>query len=204
MNSVNDMAEKVKEFSQTTNEEQVEIFSLKRKIADQLLNPGFDPTLSDQSKSLMFEQYRLLVDCTNKTEERRGLSNNVFLSINGFIASFFIIRPDQLIHLQIQDLPASMLFALGGLFVSWEWLKVSKSYKKINTTNFLLIKACEKLLPTNLFSVKGILEGNQENENAGSQGNIVLNKEHLLPKAFIFLYFAYFVYIFYFFINGAI
>lgn len=204
MQNIKDMTEKVKEFSQGTNEVQAEISLLKRKITEQLLNPNFDPAIADQGKLLMFEQYRLLVDCTNKTEERRGTSNNIFLSINGLIASFFLIKPDQLIHLQIQDLPASMLFALAGLFVSWEWLKVSKSYKKINTTNFLLIKELEKFLPTNVFSVKGLVEGRQDNEIAGSQGNIVLNKENLLPKTFIFLYFAYFIYIFYFFVNGSI
>lgn len=200
MNAINEMPGKIKDFHET----QADIPLSKHKIAEQLLNPKFDPTLSDQSKQLMFEQYRLLVDCTNKTEERRGNSNNVFLSINAFIASFFVIKPDQLIHLQIQDLSAAMSFALGGLFVSWEWLRVSNSYKKINTTNFLLIKVFEELLPTNVFSVKGLLEGKQDNENAGSIGHIVLNKENLLPKTLIFLYFAYFAYIFYFFINGVI
>jgi hypothetical protein len=204
MHTINEMVENVKEVSHDSNEAQAEISLVKRKVAEQLLNANFDPSLADQSKQLMFEQYRLLIECTNKTEERRGVSNNIFLSINGFIASFFIIRPEQLIHLQMKDLPASMLFALGGLFVSWEWLKVSKSYKKINETNFLLIKALEKFLPTNVFSLKGVLEGRQDNAIAGSQGNVILKKENLLPKAFIFLYFAYFVYIFYFFVNGSI
>lgn len=206
MSTVNEVAENVKEFSKPDNiNKAADDLLFRRKIADQLVNPQYEAKPEQNFKTqLMLEQYKLLIDGANKTEERRGTSNNVFLGINGFIGTFFVIRPDQLINMQMNHLPATILFALVGLFVSWAWLKVSVSYKKINSTNYVLIKAFEKFLPTYVFSVKGMVEGKRENENAGSEGNIVLNKENLLPKAFIFLYLVYLFYIFYYFLNGLI
>ncbi|HEV2524678.1 MAG TPA: hypothetical protein VGU44_06060 [Gammaproteobacteria bacterium] len=81
---------------------------VKNKIAAELVNTNFDPDSrnADQflfsNKQVMFEQYKMLVDSAHKAEERRGVSNNIFLGINGLLASFFVF-PEKIIHIQIME-----------------------------------------------------------------------------------------------------
>ncbi|HXH54660.1 MAG TPA: hypothetical protein VNK03_02830 [Gammaproteobacteria bacterium] len=145
----------------------------------------------------------MLVDSAHKAEERRGVSNNIFLGINSLITSFFVF-PEEIIHIHIKGVPASLLFALVGMFVSWEWLKVISSYKKINFINYSLINSFEKFFTTYVFSLKGEVEVEHEEENSHKTGSIILKKEHFLPKAFFFLYFSYFVLIVSYFLNSLI
>ena len=58
------------------------------EISANLINKNFNPSDRVQkpeefsNRDMMFEQYKLLVDSSNKIEERRGGSNNIFIGIN--------------------------------------------------------------------------------------------------------------------------
>lgn len=167
---------------------EVYIAQIKNKIAQKLINSDFDPNAKN---SVFIDQYKLLIDSAHKIEERRGGSNNIFLGINTLLASF-LVRPAQLTSLHLKDLPLLILLVSIGIFISWEWLKVTASYKKLNFINYSLISSFEKFLPTYIFSLRGEIEAEQEEERKPTnKANIILIKENLLPKAFILLYFIY-------------
>lgn len=168
------------------------IASIKNEVSEKLINPNFDCNNRDSSQGL-FEQYKLLVDSAHKGEERRGNSNNIFLGVNSLIASFLIHPATAILNIQAKDLPISILFTLIGIFVSWEWLKVNMSYKKLNFINYAMINALEKLLPCSVFSLRAKMETAPAAEEYANIGNIILTKENLLPLAFFLLYFIYFV-----------
>lgn len=70
----------------------------------------------------------------------------------------FLVRPSQLSTAQTKDLLVLLFLTVIGALISWNWLKVTNSYKKLNTVNFLLIQNFEKFLPTNVFSLRAELE----------------------------------------------
>ena len=168
------------------------IAKVKSEISEKLINPNFDPNNKEKSQEL-FEQYKLLVDSAHKGEEKRGNSSNIFLGVNSLIASF-LIHPATVTHnLETKDLSISVLFTFIGIFISWEWLRVIRSYKNLNFINYVMINALEALLPSSTFSLRAKIEMGIASEKSSNVGNAVLVKENLLPLAFILLYLIYFV-----------
>jgi len=173
--------------------------SLKEKISQKLMNVNFetiyrhnnkDEIPPGQKEQLMFDQYKLLIESAHKIEERRSASNNIFLGINTLLASF-LIRPTQLVDLHIKNVPLLILLMVIGMSLSWDWLKVTASYKKINLINYSIIQTIEQFLPTYIFSLRAEIETELEAEKPSNRGNIILIKENFLPKAFFLFYFIY-------------
>lgn len=174
------------------------IQQLKENISKNLLNSKFeiqkrsDTELLFSNKQLMFEQYRLLIDSAHKIEERRSASNNIFLGVNTLLSSF-MVSPYQLLKAELKDLSMLISLTLVGMFICFDWIKVTASYK-INYINFLLIKSFEELLPSKVFSLRAELEQIkpefkvQEHDKA----NIILAKENTLQKLFAYFYVVYF------------
>ena len=168
------------------------IAKVKSEVSKKLIHPNFDPNDKEKSEEL-FEQYKLLVDSAHKGEEKRGNSSNIFLGVNSLIASF-LIHPATVSHsMQIKDLFISFLFTLIGVFISWEWLGVLSSYKRLNFINYVMINAIEELFPSSAFSLRAKIEMGVAAEKYSNIGNAVLAKENLLPLAFILLYLVYFM-----------
>lgn len=162
------------------------IMTVKANIAEQLIKTDW------QSKEgVLFEQYKLLVDSAHKAEERRGSSNNIFLGVNSLIASFLVHPATEILHIQAKDIPVSSLFTLVGMFVSWEWVKVNMSFKKLNLINYVMISTFEKLFPSCVFSLRAKIETDSADEKGSNVGNIILAKDNLLPIAFFLLYSIY-------------
>ena len=148
-------------------------------------------------KQLMFEQYKLLIDSSHKIDERRGNSNNFFVSINTIFISFLLSNSTKLKDLDTIYIPFLELLVLVGIIIAWYWLRVINSYKKLNYVNYSLIQALEKLLPTFTFSLRGKIEADQDDNQASNRANIILIKENILPKLFLFIYILCFLSILY-------
>lgn len=146
------------------------------------------------NKQFAFEQYKLLVDSSHKIEERRSGTNSIFLGLNTLLASF-LIRPSQLTDLKIMDIPFLIVLVLIGIFISWDWIKVTEAYKRLNFINYCMIQSFEKKLPTNVFSLRGEIEEGmaEEPKSSGSKANIILIRENLLIKLFLLFYFLYLI-----------
>lgn len=142
------------------------------------------------NKSIMVEQYKLLVDSSHKIEERRGASNNVFIGINTILVSVLANSP-KLIKIEIYYIPLIALLGFIGILISYDWLKVINSYKKLNFLNYALIHSLENLLPTYVFSLRAKLEAEEAEQKIKNRGSSVLMNEKLLPKVFLSIYFIY-------------
>ena len=132
------------------------------------------------NRQFMFEQYKMLVESAHKIEERRGNSNNVFIGINTILISVMIhVYPAQLSKLDIYNMFPLLFLTLIGILLSWDWLKVISSYKKLNSLNYFLIEEFEKLLPTYVFSLRGKMETDQLDLKRSSRANVILIGEKL-------------------------
>ncbi len=134
----------------------------------------------------------MLVDSAHKIEERRGGSNNIFIGINTILVSV-LVHLAQFTKIETSDMPLVPFLTLIGILISWDWLQVIGSYKKLNSLNYSLIKSFENLLPTRVFSLRGKMETEQPNSKPGTRANIILISENLLPKAFLSIYSIYFI-----------
>ena len=61
------------------------------RIEALLINTAFDKT-NTSIKNVLFEQYKRLVDSSQKNEERRRDSNNIFLAINSIFVTVLTQR----------------------------------------------------------------------------------------------------------------
>jgi len=180
--------------------DEIDSQSIKDKIVKKLINPiaNFEhrKTSSDvefSDKQIMLEQYKLLIDSAHKVDERRGGSNNFFVSINTIFVSFVLVDPFKFQVLEIKHIPLLELLMLVGIIIVWDWSRILNSYKKLNYVNYLLIKALEMQLPTFVFSLRGEIEAEQEDKKSSDKSNIILIKENILPKTFLFIYIIYFL-----------
>jgi hypothetical protein len=171
------------------------------RISKNLMNKDVDKDYRNQNqieysnKNLMFEQYKLLVDSSHKIEERRASSNNIFIGINTLLITILVqIHPKQLGDVEVGNIITLLCLILIGILISWDWLKVIASYKKLNSLNYSLIEAFENLLPTYVFSLRGKMEAEEaDSSKPSSRANIILISENLLPKAFVLIYSIYFL-----------
>ena len=163
------------------------------KISKNLINSQFSSRGIGENKGevsdrdFMFEQYKLLIDSAHRIEERRGGSDNIFIGINTVIVSV-LISSDNLTINDIFRLPLGVSLVIIGLSIAWNWLRVITAYKKLNFLNYSLIEAFEVLLPTRVFSLRAKMEAEEDDQHKKNRANIILNKESLLPKAFLLIY----------------
>lgn len=156
-----------------------------------IINQG-ENEVDSNSKNNIVEQYKLLVDSSHKIEERRSSSNNVFIGINTILVSVLANSP-QLIKIEVYYLPFIASLGFIGILISYDWLKVINSYKKLNFLNYALIQSLEKFLPTYVFSLRAKLEAEQPDQKIKNRGSSILMNEKLLPQVFLSIYSIYFL-----------
>ena len=168
------------------------------EISANLINKNFNPSDRVQkpeefsNRDMMFEQYKLLVDSSNKIEERRGGSNNIFIGINTILVSI-LVHLEQLAMAETSEMFLVPVLTFVGILIAFDWLKVIDSYKKLNSLNYSLIKSFENFFPTYVFSLRGKMEADHPNTQPGTRANLILISENLLPKVFLITYSVYFV-----------
>jgi len=133
------------------------------------------------STSVTLEQYKLLIDSAHKVEERRSGSNNIFIGANTIMALIIVNYPKE------AGLKAPLIatLAIAGIFMALYWLRMIRSYEKVNFINYCLISVFEKLMPTSVFSLRAQLGEDALNGRA----NEVSKNERFLPKVFLLIYF---------------
>jgi hypothetical protein len=160
---------------------------IKNKIESKLFN-GHVNFNNPTEKQEFFDQYKMIVESAQKTEERRKDVNNTFITINWiFFAAF-----SQMVHLN--EVKAGSALMLGfllivAIFISIHWLVLIDSFKRLNFINYSLIQSFENLMPTMVFSLRTDVMA--ELEGGANKGNVILEKETLIPKLFLILYTIY-------------
>lgn len=97
------------------------------------------------SKEILFEQYKLFVECAEKNSSRRNAANNYFLAVNSFLISFSA-------YLISFDFAWWHLFiSVAGISVCVLWSFALISYRNLNESKFQIIHKIEKKLPVKLY-----------------------------------------------------
>jgi hypothetical protein len=103
------------------------------------------------------------------------------------------LRARVIIKIEVYYLPFIASLGFIGILISYDWLKVINSYKKLNFLNYALIQSLEKFLPTYVFSLRAKLEAEQPDQKIKNRGSSILMNEKLLPQVFLSIYSIYFL-----------
>lgn len=128
------------------------------------------------------DQYKLIIDSSHKIGERAKDSNLVYITANSIFVPFLIKFYD----LKSADVSNIIIFTclIGtGMLICHNWLTVMKAYRKVNYSNYLIIKVFEQFLPTSVFSLRVRLS-----DPASEKGNFVSHREKIIPNIFIVMY----------------
>jgi len=99
---------------------------------------------------LKIEQYKIMVNSTEKVTDQRMKVNNLFFTITSSILSVALILGKTYSFVPLSVLAMTILTLLA-LMTSYFWEKLVSSYGKLNTGKFKLINRLEKELRTNMF-----------------------------------------------------
>ncbi|MHB9025012.1 MAG: RipA family octameric membrane protein [Armatimonadota bacterium] len=100
----------------------------------------------DLYEAHLFEQYKILVDSTQRISDRRISANTYLLTVNSFLVTLFGIAKSTQYHGV-----ALAVIPLVGLFISIAWWILIDSYKVLNSAKFDVIHKFEDLLPVAVF-----------------------------------------------------
>lgn len=127
----------------------------------------------------LLEQYKLYVESAQKISERRLNSSNFFLAINSSLVAVFGIVLSSFGHHRW-----NAAIPLTGIFVSFVWLRLVKSYKDLNTTKFVVIHELETHLPAALFRHEWYVCGHGDSKKYRP----VTHTEQWIPVVFMAFY----------------
>lgn len=138
------------------------------------------PVKPDSTK---IELYKLYVETAEKVSDRRSSANTWMLSVNTALVGFYaFLEKDKEIIVSSERQIWLLAIPVTGLIISFAWLSLLVSYRKLNQAKFHIIHEIEEDLPYKLF----ILENIKLTE-AKHWG--LSNIESWIPMAFFVLYF---------------
>jgi hypothetical protein len=132
--------------------------------------------------SHLFEQYKILVESSQKVTDRRASANRFFLTANTAIVSFmgfsFSIIKDYFEYPMI-------LFSITGILLCIFWINTIITYRQLNTGKFSVIHQLEARLPAKLFCYEWKILGEGKEQKKYHK---LTNVEQVIPKMFMALY----------------
>lgn len=109
-----------------------------------------DKPVSEEARlNVVVEQWKLLVDTTERVSTRRSLTNTFFLGINAavftLLAAFWTKGP-------VSWGAVPLVFPLVAVLVSClVWLALLQSYRRLNQAKFQIVHELERQLPAAVF-----------------------------------------------------
>jgi hypothetical protein len=104
----------------------------------------------DKSLDILFEQYKLYVELTDRISERRQRVNTFFLSLNSILVTGLTI-----FLTQIGGASANcnwiLIAIIAGVIACVTWRRLILSYGQLNAGRFEVIHLLESRLPARLF-----------------------------------------------------
>ncbi len=134
-------------------------------------------------KTHLLQQYKLYVEAADRVSARRATSNTFFLATNTALVTIMGFAIPQL--LDAQHSLWAMLYALGGIFLTYYWTTIIKSYRQLNTAKFQVIHELEQRLPVKLYDYEWELLGNGVNAAKYKQ---LTKVEQRVPYVFMAIY----------------
>ena len=117
------------------------------------LFPGGAPPGDDQTRSVLIEQYKLLVETSERVVARRQTANTFFLSIN----SLLLVAAGVLVR-EAAGAAVGVLGIIGlailGTAVCLAWRRMVVSFRQLNAAKFEIIHLMEDHLPAATFKAE--------------------------------------------------
>ncbi len=118
------------------------------------LFPAGPPSPDDWAQQSLVEQYRLLVESSERVISRRQTANTFFLSINSALLIFagVLFRETDLTSVVAGVGGAGL--SLIGLFINFAWRRMVTSSRQLNDAKFKIIHLIEFHLPAAVFTAE--------------------------------------------------
>jgi hypothetical protein len=148
----------------------------------------------DKYKDHLLEQYKLYVETSQQTSERRQNANNFLLTVNSSLVALYVTFLSTFGHHHW-----NALIPVTGLFVCFLWYSTVDSYKDLNTAKFKVIHELEEQLPVALFKHEWYVCGQNRKKTEKPIEDKYIPLTHLerwIPVAFAGLYVVLVVYSF--------
>jgi hypothetical protein len=104
----------------------------------------------DKSLTILFEQYKLYVELTDRVSERRQSVNTFFLSLNSILITGLTIFLTQVGGIQA-NCNWILIAIAAGIVACATWRRLVRSYGQLNAGRFEVIHLLESRLPARLF-----------------------------------------------------
>ena len=140
----------------------------------------------DKYQDHLLEQYKLFVETSQHTSDKRQNANNYLLTLNSSLVTLFVVFLSTFgQHWWNVLIPAT------GLIVCSIWYSLVDSYKDLNTAKFDVIHELEEQLPVALFRHEWWVSGHNRKKKDKSVEDKYVPLTHLerwIPVAFAALY----------------
>ena len=128
-------------------------------LEDALFPSGIEFDQSD--RSLIFEQYRMLVETSERLVARRQTVNAFFLSVHTLLLSAigFNFQPAFSGSGWTGPLAAVVGLCIAGMLVAYTWRRMVSSFRQLNAGKFAVIEQLERHLPAAMFKAEWVALG---------------------------------------------
>ena len=127
-----------------------------------LLFPHGPPPSEDRGDQSLLDQYRLMVESSERVVARRQTANTFFLSINSalLIAAALLFREGDVLSVVGGSIGAAL--NVTGLLICFVWWRMVTSFRQLNTAKFRIIHLLEQHLPAAIFKAEWAALGEGE------------------------------------------
>lgn len=142
-----------------------------------------DIAIEIESKKILFEEYKLLLQTSENLIARRQIMNTFFLTANGVLFSMLGLITSALIKKDLFMYQATVLTVGALLCISWKSLIMS--YGQLNTGKFAVLNKLERYLPVSIFSAEWVALGEGKNKKIYKS---FTKSEKIIPILFLSIY----------------
>jgi hypothetical protein len=140
----------------------------------------------DKYQDHLLEQYKLFVQTSQATSDKRQNANNYLLTLNSSLVTLFVVFLST-----FGNHRWNVLIPATGLIVCFIWWSLVDSYKDLNTAKFAVIHELEDQLPVALFRHEWFVCGHNRKKKDKPVEDQYIPLTHLerwVPVAFAVLY----------------
>jgi len=118
------------------------------------LFPAGPPSPDERTQQSLLDQYRLLVESSERVVARRQTADTFFLSINSALLIFAGVLLGQGDPISAVGGTVGTLLSVIGFLVCLAWRRMTTSSRQLNTAKFKIIHLLEEHLPAAVFAAE--------------------------------------------------
>ena len=121
---------------------------------EERLFPAGPPSLDERTQQSLVDQYRLLVESSERVVSRRQTANTFFLSINSALLIFAGVLLRETDLTSVVGGAAGAALSVIGFFINFAWRRMMTSSRQLNEAKFKIIHLLETHLPAAVFAAE--------------------------------------------------